>query len=68
MRKPIAQDYSTGAERQAFARGVKAANRYLATLSDNGYTAAIERADNRNEPQSWYDGWDTITNSEYFAD
>jgi hypothetical protein len=66
MQKPTAASYVREIDRNAFRRGVAAARRYLKTFPVDGYSRAIERADARNEPGAWYDGWDTILNPEYF--
>lgn len=66
---PKAADYS-GNDRKRFAAGIAAAKRYYAAW-DRGqspdYCGFIERADARNEPSAWYDGWDSVCNPEYFA-
>lgn len=60
---PKASDYS-GEARKRFNAGVSAAKRYYRTGGD--YCGYIERADARNEPGAWYDGWDSVCNPEYF--
>lgn len=63
---PRAADFQ-GSERKRFEAGVRAAKRYYAAdCPQDGYTRAIERADARDEPGGWYDGWDSICNPEYF--
>lgn len=65
---PRAADYQ-GSARERFRAGVAAARRYYAGLERgaiDSYCGYIERADSRNEPSAWYDGWDSVCNPEYF--
>jgi hypothetical protein len=64
-RFPRAAHYQ-GSARKRFEAGVRAAKRYYATFPQDGYSRAIERADGRNEPSAWYDGWDSVCNPSYF--
>ena len=62
---PKASDYQGDALKR-FRAGRAAAKRYYASPVGD-YCGYIERADARDEPQSWYDGWDSVCNPSYFA-
>jgi hypothetical protein len=65
---PVASDYS-GHALKRFRAGVAAAKRYYAAIETRegvDYCAYVERADARDEPSAWYDGWDSVCNPHYF--
>jgi len=67
---PRVSDYAPGTELRAFLRGKGAAYRYYRELEQGKSVQLsdyIERADARDEPMAWYDGFDSVANPEYFA-